>query len=111
MLAMMEGQLGRLSVIIRTREAEVTQLRQAVQDGCAERKELLMLLEQAQQGAQQGGGGGPGTPTSSPGQGQRGEWGEAGSTGGGPTSPNSLRGAGGIHKPYRTGLPSKPKFR
>ncbi len=49
MLEMMEAQLGRLSEIIRVREAEVTQLRMAVTAGCDERRGLQQQLAQAQE--------------------------------------------------------------
>lgn len=43
---MMEGQLARLSDIIRAREAEVAQLRLTVQAGCDERRELVAQIDQ-----------------------------------------------------------------
>ncbi|PNH09072.1 hypothetical protein TSOC_004324 [Tetrabaena socialis] len=100
MLAMMEGQLARLSDIIRTREAELGQMRSALQAGLEERRELLQQIEDlgtALQMAQQQGGGG-------------------GGEGSGLGSPKSSVGAparGLPHvspgRPYRTGLQSKPR--
>ncbi|KAG2440958.1 hypothetical protein HXX76_003811 [Chlamydomonas incerta] len=103
MLTMMEGQLGRLSEIIRNREAELGQMRAALQAGLEERRELVQQIEALQGALQQAQAGG-------------------GSSGlGSPKSSNSVAGVpvpGGRglphvspNRPYRTGLTSKPKFK
>ncbi|KAL6765082.1 hypothetical protein V8C86DRAFT_2461006 [Haematococcus lacustris] len=108
MVAMMEGQLARLSDLIRTKDREVADLRGALTAGCEERRDLMQQLQAAEQQQQQQQGGsaaaaGPRSP---------------GSVGmGAPHSPTGVRqagshgGAAGIGKPYRTGLRSKPLFK
>ena len=94
MLNMMEGQLGRLSQVIRAHEAEIAQLKQTLIGASEERRELTRQLEQLKAG--------PGTPSStstpppySPGR---------------ATSPTSSS-KGALLKPYRQGPLSKPKFK
>ncbi|KAJ9525401.1 hypothetical protein QJQ45_003193 [Haematococcus lacustris] len=57
MVAMMEGQLARLSDLIRTKDREVADLRGALTAGCEERRDLMQQLQAAelQQQQQQGG--------------------------------------------------------
>ncbi|GLC32951.1 hypothetical protein PLESTM_000007300 [Pleodorina starrii] len=124
MLNMMEGQLGRLSEIIRSREAELAQLRAALQAGLDERRELLRQVEalqtallQAQQQLQlqfqqqQQYGSAPGSSNGS----VSGGGGGGGSGLGSPKSGSGAVRAGGLpqvvpNRPYRTGLQSKPRF-
>ncbi|GAX83037.1 hypothetical protein CEUSTIGMA_g10463.t1 [Chlamydomonas eustigma] len=49
MLTMMEGQLGRLSEMIRHKDTEIAALRKTVQSGCDERRELQQQLARANQ--------------------------------------------------------------
>ncbi|GLI65490.1 hypothetical protein VaNZ11_009026 [Volvox africanus] len=124
MLNMMEGQLGRLSEIIRSREGELAQMRAALQAGLDERKELLQQIEmlqtallqaqqqlQLQQQQQQHYGSAPGSSNGSI------NGGGGGGSVSGLSSPKSSSGAVprglplvGQHKPNRTGLQSKPRF-
>jgi hypothetical protein len=48
-LQMMEGQLGRLSGIIKSHQEEIAQLRQALMASCAERQQLQQQLQQQAQ--------------------------------------------------------------
>jgi septal ring factor EnvC (AmiA/AmiB activator) len=49
MLQVMETQLAQLSKIIRSHQAEIDQLRQALTAGCAERQQLQQQLQQVLQ--------------------------------------------------------------
>lgn len=107
MVEMMEKQLGRLSEIIRTREAELAELRRAFQAGCDERRELMQQIERLMSGGQQGSAGPASSARSEPSAQAQ------GSHVGMPTSPGSRRAVVSTspNKPYRTGLTSKPKFK
>eukprot|EP00798_Chlamydomonas_sp_ICE-L_P008768 gene8768-33635_t len=95
MLAMMEGQLMNLSGIIRNKEGEMA--------GLMERKDLMAQMEaqRKQQELQLQ------PPVLSPKS-------ASGASSHGALSPNSQKnglGHNGAHKPYRSGLMSKPKFK
>ncbi|GIL75910.1 hypothetical protein Vretimale_5597 [Volvox reticuliferus] len=125
MLNMMEGQLGRLSEIIRSREGELAQMRTALQAGLDERRELLRQIESLQtallqaqqqlqlqlQQQQQQYGSAPGSSNGSI------NGGGGGGSVSGMSSPKSSSGGVprglphvGQHKLNRTGLQSKPRF-
>jgi chromosome segregation ATPase len=118
MVSMMEGQLARLSDIIRVKESEISELRLALTLGLEERRELVGQVQALQAKVQSAG-----APVAPKGEGS--PWsvtsGSAAVGPGGDRSPGS-RGkpalgmsqqylGSGASAPYRTGLHSKPKFK